>query len=192
MLAMDSPRLKSAHSCRNCHRWLEGEWSQAPDGPVGDEQRLQASRQMAQGACDACLPTLLPAHPNGVPADSPEDIRDHRSSAAALMAWLERTPKLQWHYDERHPDLFRPDVETLISALFPQPGGSVAGIQLFCAQDVEGASYEYHALVAVAGDEHPVQIPINRITEQIMVRSMIDQARPSLTHPIPEKGGLGI
>jgi hypothetical protein len=147
---------------------------------------------MAQGACDTCLPDLIAAHPGGVPADIPEDIRDHRSSASALMAWVARTPELQWHYDQRHPDLFEPDVEALITTFFLQPGGSIGSLQLFCAQDLDGASYEYRALVAVAGDERPVRVPIDRITEQILVRTMIDRARRTVTRPTPETGGLGI
>lgn len=43
------PPLKSAHSCRRCGFWLEGEWSAADDAG-----RDQISRQMAVGRCDNC------------------------------------------------------------------------------------------------------------------------------------------
>ncbi len=40
---------KSAHSCRHCARWLEGEW---PDTNASGRAELQ--RQMDYGLCDAC------------------------------------------------------------------------------------------------------------------------------------------
>ncbi len=42
-------RFKSAHSCRVCGRWLEGEWSAADAA-----QRVEIQRQMDAGHCDAC------------------------------------------------------------------------------------------------------------------------------------------
>lgn len=44
-------RLKSAHSCRLCGRWLEGEWASADA-----EQCIELQRQMDQGHCDVCPP----------------------------------------------------------------------------------------------------------------------------------------
>jgi hypothetical protein len=41
--------FKSAHSCRVCRRWLEGEW---PDADAAGRVELQ--RQMDAGHCDAC------------------------------------------------------------------------------------------------------------------------------------------
>lgn len=41
--------FKSAHSCRICGRWLEGEWNvEAPPG------RVELQRQMDAGHCDLC------------------------------------------------------------------------------------------------------------------------------------------
>lgn len=41
--------FKSAHSCRICGRWLEGEWNvEAPPG------RVELQRQMDTGHCDLC------------------------------------------------------------------------------------------------------------------------------------------
>jgi hypothetical protein len=44
------PPLKSAHSCRRCGRWLEGEWNSADD----DQARADIQRQMSWGRCDDC------------------------------------------------------------------------------------------------------------------------------------------
>lgn len=41
--------LKSAHSCRVCRRWLEGEWPRATA-----EQKVEIQRQMDVGRCDDC------------------------------------------------------------------------------------------------------------------------------------------
>lgn len=43
------PPLKSAHSCRLCGRWLEGEWSGA-----SLEEKSEIQRQMDVGRCDDC------------------------------------------------------------------------------------------------------------------------------------------
>jgi hypothetical protein len=43
-------RFKSAHSCRLCGRWLEGEWARA----VTDDERESIERQMNNGMCDDC------------------------------------------------------------------------------------------------------------------------------------------
>lgn len=43
------PKLKSAHSCRRCRRWLEGEWARA-----SAEERVELQRQMSNGICDVC------------------------------------------------------------------------------------------------------------------------------------------
>ena len=45
--------MKSSGSCRVCRRWLEGEWSQATP-----EQREVIEKEMAQGHCETCPPTL--------------------------------------------------------------------------------------------------------------------------------------
>jgi hypothetical protein len=45
--------MKSAHSCRVCRRWLEGEWNWATT-----EERAALQRQMDQGHCDDCPPTI--------------------------------------------------------------------------------------------------------------------------------------
>jgi hypothetical protein len=42
-------RLKSAHSCRICRRWLEGEWARADE-----TGRHSIQRQMDNGMCDGC------------------------------------------------------------------------------------------------------------------------------------------
>lgn len=44
------PPLKSAHSCRRCGRWLEGEWNRTDD----DDERASIQRQMSDGRCDDC------------------------------------------------------------------------------------------------------------------------------------------
>lgn len=44
------PPLKSAHSCRRCSRWLEGEWNRA----ASDDERADIQRQMSAGRCDDC------------------------------------------------------------------------------------------------------------------------------------------
>lgn len=54
--------LKSAHSCRLCRRWLEGEWSRATP-----EERVEIQRQMTAGHCDDChrkhcTPTTTESH----------------------------------------------------------------------------------------------------------------------------------
>jgi hypothetical protein len=54
-------RFKSAHSCRMCAKWLEGEWSDAD--PL---DRLELQRQMSAGVCDACERSLR--RPVGAPA----------------------------------------------------------------------------------------------------------------------------
>lgn len=46
----EAPRhYKSAHSCRVCRRWLEGEWSSA-----APPERVELQRQMDAGHCDRC------------------------------------------------------------------------------------------------------------------------------------------
>lgn len=45
--------MKSAHSCRVCSWYLEGEWSRA-----SAEGRKALERQMAQGHCDECPSTI--------------------------------------------------------------------------------------------------------------------------------------
>jgi hypothetical protein len=42
-------RFKSAHTCRVCGRWLEGEWSGADAAG-----RVEIQRQMDAGHCDTC------------------------------------------------------------------------------------------------------------------------------------------
>src|SRR5207244_1364470 len=46
--------FKSAHSCRVCGHWSEGDWNMAPRGPGGDDQRAKAEREMGRGCCDNC------------------------------------------------------------------------------------------------------------------------------------------
>ena len=50
----ESHRLKSAHSCRLCSRWLEGEWNVETD----PDERAALQRQMDQGRCDICPPRV--------------------------------------------------------------------------------------------------------------------------------------
>lgn len=42
--------MKSAHSCRVCGRWLEGDWNMSKD----PEERDELERQMQNGHCDNC------------------------------------------------------------------------------------------------------------------------------------------
>lgn len=51
----DQRPLKSAHSCRRCGRWLEGEWN-AARAPELHLVRADLQRQMEQGRCDVCPP----------------------------------------------------------------------------------------------------------------------------------------
>jgi hypothetical protein len=44
--------VKSAHSCRLCGYWLEGDYNLAPAGPDGEAQRTQALAEMGQGHCN--------------------------------------------------------------------------------------------------------------------------------------------
>lgn len=48
------PPLKSAHSCRRCRRWLEGEWAQEHTGERRPEVLDAIQRQMDAGRCDDC------------------------------------------------------------------------------------------------------------------------------------------
>jgi hypothetical protein len=44
--------MKSAHSCRICGHWIEGDYNRAPSGRDGDAKRERAEREMTQGHCD--------------------------------------------------------------------------------------------------------------------------------------------
>lgn len=46
--------MKSAHSCRVCSRYLEGDLNRA----TSEEERSSLMRQMGQGHCDDCPPTI--------------------------------------------------------------------------------------------------------------------------------------
>lgn len=50
-------RLKSAHSCRRCGFWIEGEWGRARtayDGAALDKYRADLQAQMDAGECWEC------------------------------------------------------------------------------------------------------------------------------------------
>lgn len=49
-------RLKSAHSCRICGHWCEGDWNSAYQylEPAHSAIKARADREMARGACDPC------------------------------------------------------------------------------------------------------------------------------------------
>lgn len=51
------PRFKSAHSCRRCGHWSEGDWSRAYR--AGDQPAVaKAQREMDRGCCDPCFVKL--------------------------------------------------------------------------------------------------------------------------------------
>ena len=55
-------KLKSAHSCRLCGRWLEGECNsdtvQRLPAPAREIVQAGLLRQMRQGHCDVCPPRV--------------------------------------------------------------------------------------------------------------------------------------